>query len=366
MITDIRGVNTHNKGAHLMLSSITRQLPDKTTKATSPNGATYADRAALGLRQTFVLDQAARLTGVTGSLIPERLADMFGLARMKDISGVLDASGFAYSDSFGALRARREASLVPLWRRNGTVRIFLPQAFGPFVDDDTARYSRELLKDADLIYARDQISLNHLDRLGIDASIVRICPDFTVLETGINCRESPQEPAGIFVPNSKLITHGGQSEREYIASAQRVLRTFTDMGLRSVVAPHESTDVRLAHLIVDGTEADTFWAANPLEIKGFLAAAEVVVGSRFHALVGALSSGRPTVGLGWSHKYDELFADYGVPQWVASNGEDLSEFVRYVIQDQAGLEQVRRRGAEIKGQVSEMWRQVNETLGSAV
>jgi len=38
--------------------------------------------------------------------------------------------------------------------------------------------------------------------------------------------------------------------------------------------------------------------------------------SRFHAMIGALSLEKPTVVLGWSHKYLEVMADFGLEDCV--------------------------------------------------
>src|SRR5690606_14730126 len=38
----------------------------------------------------------------------------------------------------------------------------------------------------------------------------------------------------------------------------------------------------------------------------------LIVGSRFHALVSALSQNIPSIALGWSHKYKTLFSEFEV------------------------------------------------------
>ena len=41
---------------------------------------------------------------------------------------------------------------------------------------------------------------------------------------------------------------------------------------------------------------------DPAALKGFLFLAEAVITARFHAMVGAVSSGVPSFEIGWNHK----------------------------------------------------------------
>jgi hypothetical protein len=47
-------------------------------------------------------------------------------------------------------------------------------------------------------------------------------------------------------------------------------------------------------------------------VKKIISGSQFLVGSRFHALAGALSSAVPAIALGWSHKYQEIFSDFNV------------------------------------------------------
>ena len=55
---------------------------------------------------------------------------------------------------------------------------------------------------------------------------------------------------------------------------------------------------------------------NALEVKGLIASAYLVVTSRFHGLASALNSCVPALATSWSHKYEELFKDYGLSDCV--------------------------------------------------
>lgn len=55
------------------------------------------------------------------------------------------------------------------------------------------------------------------------------------------------------------------------------------------------------------------------DIKNAIAECDVVIASRYHSCVAALSSGVPTLVIGWHFKYDELLNWYNQNQWIISN-----------------------------------------------
>jgi polysaccharide pyruvyl transferase WcaK-like protein len=56
---------------------------------------------------------------------------------------------------------------------------------------------------------------------------------------------------------------------------------------------------------------------DPLEPKSVIGTALAVSGSRYHALVAALSKGVPVIVLGWPHKYDKLLRKIGFATYLA-------------------------------------------------
>src|SRR5690606_22797023 len=95
------------------------------------------------------------------------------------------------------------------------------------------------------------------------------------------------------------------------------------------------------------------------DIKGAIANCDLVIGSRFHALIAALSQGIPAAALGWSHKYAELLQSFGLQRFVVSH-EQLGEAdVGCIIEELMGNREALR--LQIVDRLPEIQRQVDAT-----
>ena len=56
-------------------------------------------------------------------------------------------------------------------------------------------------------------------------------------------------------------------------------------------------------------------------IKSIVSHVDLLIASRFHSLVFALSSEIPVMALGWSHKYVELLRPFGLSDYVCSHDQ---------------------------------------------
>jgi len=59
-----------------------------------------------------------------------------------------------------------------------------------------------------------------------------------------------------------------------------------------------------------------------LDIKTYLGRCSLIVGSRYHALVSAMSQGVPAIATGWSHKYLHLMRDFGCEDYLIDLAEE--------------------------------------------
>lgn len=361
---ELRGVNTHNKGAQLMMMAVSDRLRGTRNLTISPNGTDFDVRTQLGFHQTLLLNQAPTISRIVGNVVPSSLRSSFGLVADRQIGGVLDAAGFAYSDSFTPDRSRREAALAKRWEKRGVPVVLLPQAFGPFENAEQARWSRALLESASLVFARDRQSLAYVTRLSAKIR-VKLSPDFTI---GLKPHGVPSPIAGEFgaiVPNAKMISHTKLSEAAYVGFLVKAAQAMRSSGLRPVVVIHEFSDRKLGALVQQRAEAEIFESPDPLVLKKALSDAQLVVGSRFHAIVSALSSYTPVVALGWSHKYEELLGDFGASSWLAGADEDSAEVVSRVLHDRATASALRDNVPRLLEQNDAMWTDVESVLGGS-
>jgi polysaccharide pyruvyl transferase WcaK-like protein len=70
---------------------------------------------------------------------------------------------------------------------------------------------------------------------------------------------------------------------------------------------------------------------NTASIKELIGMLDVALVSRFHAMVGALSLGVPVTVLGWSHKYEEVMARFGLEALVLDYGHSAVEVLRHKV-----------------------------------
>ena len=62
--------------------------------------------------------------------------------------------------------------------------------------------------------------------------------------------------------------------------------------------------------------------------------------SRFHAMISALALGVPPVVIGWSHKYAEVLAEFGIERFAVDFADphaDIPALVRALLDDRAAL-----------------------------
>lgn len=316
------GTGTHNLGAMLMANAIAARVRDANPANRIVVGAGFGDAFARGALQLNLIDDVpGRVAGPYLRFSPRSVRQLLGIVRRREVCAVLDASGFAYSDAFGAAPAKHILQKLAQAERRGQKLILLPQAYGPFENPKVAELCRKLFHRADLIFARDQESLRMTnDLLGQEKA--QLCPDITIsLQSTESIPVKVQLPERFvaIVPNFRMQKRAADPDgMKYLQIMKQLINRLQDALVPVVIVLHSrEEDVLLAQKLSKlANSAPILYDSNPIILKSVLGRAHFVIGSRFHALVSALSQGVPCLGLGWAHKYNWLFRDFGI-------GEDL-------------------------------------------
>ena len=380
MIIELRGVEFVNKGAELMLHAIIdkvrQEFPDALfvmeTTARAPRNKHLENniysKSWLNLqrkRKKVTFDKS-----FVYNLIPASKRRQARYVSEKEIDVVLDGSGFAFGDQWGARKAGiRLADQVKDWKAQGKKVIMLPQALGPFTDPELVAKMKTITRYTDLIFARDKISYDYITALAAKTDNIRLKPDFTNLIKGaVPNSFKPENSEVAIIPNSKMIETADKKDGEaYMTLLQRLITMTQKAGKKPFFLIHESqSDGQIADATNKALEKKipVIHEENPLYVKGIIGASQAVITSRFHGLVSCLSQAVPCLSTGWSHKYEMLLQDYAYPEAlldVHSDDETLQQKIDMILQEPSRsqiAEKLRQEGKKQKQLSEAMWQEV--------
>ena len=323
----LSGVETNNKGAELMLYAILQEIERKFPQAevfikenAIHQGRNYIDTPLrLNLMPLSFFKRCCikfKLRGILWRLyLPIHM--FWDYPKVSSVDYLIDGSGFAFSDQWKPNR-----NVLSYWYHffkyyhdQKTKIIFLPQAFGPVEMYSTKKLISYLNEFADLIMPREKVSMKYLEQCHVNSQKIKLFSDFTSLVKG----EVPEKYAHLkggvcVIPNLRMIDKGTIALDDYLTILQGVICTSQKVGKFVYLLNHEGAgDEKLAYMCrakLEG-QVEVVTGLNGLEVKGLISTAYLCVTSRFHGVASALNSCVPCLATSWSHKYEELFKDYG-------------------------------------------------------
>lgn len=379
-LIEIKGVQFVNKGAELMLHAVIQQIEKRWPEADivlAPNPfSPYSKRCQVNAYQKLSLRKnRADLNGLADKLpksIRKYLKRQWGIVTEADIDLVLDASGFAYGDQWGALKAPHLSGELKRAKRRNTPYVFLPQAFGPFTRSADRKHFSQSLPLATFIAAREKTSFDHLRGMIGDSQNLHQYPDFTNLVEGVMPKSvSITDDTVLLIPNSNMIneknTHMPEWRKSYVSVFKSAIESIRELSLTPVFLNHEGGGdqaicERINQLLDE--PIDIINLEHPLEVKGLIGAAKAVICSRFHGCVSALSQGTPCLGTSWSHKYERLFEDYEFSEFLLSPSVS-SEQLKSALQDsmtENKRSSLKSKAEELKSISQTMWNRVEAAI----
>jgi len=377
MKIEIKGVEFCNKGAELMLHSIISMLDQQFSDyelVLSPGYLLpYQQRARLGAWQKFSFQLWGLDWTWLGNSAPtgiRRLLRHFGIVVEKDISLVLDASGFVYSDEWGPQHLRKTLNQLKRIKKHNIPYVFLPQAFGPFQQPENSRLMQKIIERSELLIARDEQSLQSLNKsynLGTTEKI-KCFPDFTASldSTDIILPLELPESFVCIIPNNKMFTNKKpQSKKTYINFLLSAISNAEAMGLTPLLLNHEGKkdyDFCLELIAVLENKIIFINNVNSFQTKRIIGLSIFCISSRYHGCVSSLSQGVPALATSWSHKYKELYSYYQYSEHLVdvtdSEVKLKNKMLKIVIERESISSDLLKQAEVHKASITKMWAQV--------
>lgn len=344
MIIEIKGVQFVNKGAELMLVAIQQklaaELSDNYTLALSPRNSPFEKRSAYGAYQK-IGNLYKRIDWSTlDFLIPKVICNNYGLVKHNDIDVVLDASGFSYGEQWRTDQLSHSVKQAKKMKKLGKKYIFMPQAMGPFKSVKYKALIKEAVDNCTFMFIRDKLSYEFVTSIVGEKSHVILSPDFTnlvYLDEDLSGLVQ-KEKLVTLIPNNKMQSKQNTTDfngRNYVGELVTAGKFLQSKGYHVAVLNHEGkNDFDICKKIfseLDSAHATLLNDLGPTSIKKQIGISSLVICSRFHGCVSALSQDTPVIGTSWSHKYGMLYSDYDSSKLLYKFDEPLISLVEDTI-----------------------------------
>ena len=365
----IDGVGTLNRGAELMFYSILEQIEIKAPDSTVIFNSTSIGKDKINTKLKIIKPTRLKYTSYLRAIIFKLKLPIVYFSNMYPISEVnvvFDASGFKYGDqwSHNDVFYKHLEHYYKTLKAYNTKIILLPQAFGPFEKSVSKKVIDILNKYVDIIISRDSTSLSHLINAGIDIGKVSQYPDFTCLLKGVfPIKYEALKNAVCIIPNHKMLTHTGYSKDQYLNFYDIIIPELAKKHKVFLLNHEGIKDLQLCEEIANKLKFKIPIVSNisAKEIKGVINESKLVISSRFHGVVSALTQAIPCISTSWSHKYELLMKEYGFENYVLdinSNPGTIIKLINDVLipENQKKMRsQLHAKSLEIKEQVENMW-----------
>lgn len=285
------------------------------------------------------------------NIIPKRLRATFQAISCADLV-VSPPGGYFYSDGRGrnlALSLSMPMVAVCL----GKPLYLLPQSIGPFSHTWERLLTGWLVKRARLILVREEISIHHLSLCGIQKERVRQFPDMAFAYQGalpqrgkdflekLNLSLEKDRPlVGVTLMDWGQQYQGFRDQDRYERALIALIHHLHAQSSGKVLLLSQCrgpTDSENDHLValrifheLAALKDFILMVEDPIQtslLKAVIGQLDILIGTRMHSNIFALSQGVPVIAIGYLHKTQGIARSVGLEEWVVDinqiNGEGL-------------------------------------------
>lgn len=255
---------------------------------------------------------------------------------------MVDLSGIAFSDYRGFV----DLIINTLWFLpafvSGIPIIKLSQSLGPYEKKSVNFLAKYVLSRIRIVIARGNNSYKVTKQLLPNKKHIFNFPDVAMCLPMVSEEECGNILEGVHLKGKKYVTispsivvdglAGSKFYRDIMKKIVKQVYLMTELPIlfvphtrncTSAVGVNNGGDdaVVCADIIASLRDSEIpveilLGGYNAKELKSVIAGAEFMIGSRYHSLIAAMSSGVPSLALGWGHKYYEMFELFGMEKYV--------------------------------------------------
>ncbi|MCS5716758.1 polysaccharide pyruvyl transferase family protein [Herbiconiux sp. CPCC 205763] len=235
-------------------------------------------------------------------------------SKLRQYDAIIDSgAGDSFTDIYGARRLLTMHYVHRSAKQVGVPLVFGPQTIGPFNTRWGRTIARRSLRASTGVLVRDSISETYTKRLGF-------VPAAHATDVVFNLEVPERRKRFEVLFNVSGLLWSENSHVDYVryqAAVRSLIQGLRDSG-REVAL--------LAHVLANSTHDDDTSVVRELaaelniqalvpedldDVRSMVADADLVIGSRMHACLNALSVGTPAIPLAYSRKFAPLLDDIG-------------------------------------------------------
>ncbi len=269
-------------------------------------------------------------------------------SEMKQCDVIFDiGEGDSFSDIYGVKRLFLHILTKSMALLAGKPLVLSPQTIGPYKWFFSRIVAKMVMRRAAGVFARDDISMKYLQKLGIVKNAHEAIDVAFELPYTPNNIDSDKIKVGVNV--SGLLFNGGYNKKnmfrlnldykEFVLDLLQRLSQRPDISLYLV--PHVPCQeypvdddyrvcVELHQQFPNTILAPEF--KSPSEAKSYISAMDFFTGARMHACIAAFSSGVPVIPVSYSRKFNGLFSSLQYSYFADCLVHNQNEVIEMILQ----------------------------------
>jgi colanic acid/amylovoran biosynthesis protein len=222
---------------------------------------------------------------------------------------------------------------------------------------------------ADLIMPRDNTSKKFLEEFAPQKKFITY-PDITLsFKSRVRLRSEAPTKRICIIPNRKMYTQTKLDKETYVTKICQVIDHLCAKGEKPFLLNHEGLKDKYLCRDIQKRCNESIALYNNLggiTTKHMIGQSKVVISSRYHGVASALGQGIPCLATSWSHKYEQLYHDFGVEPNMIDLDSDIFHLQQRIDEFLDVLNLTKTKSDLLTGFIDvqnrniEMWNKVNK------